>query len=70
MKLKDAKANHRNIDRRLGQLGIDVRQSGQHERMRAYIRLLRHEIRMTEGFLLEERERSPIPDYHLDVCMR
>lgn len=69
MKLKDAE-KYDNINRRLGQLGIDVRQTGQHERMRAYIRLLRHEIGMTQRFLYSEKDRCSTPDYRQDVCRR
>lgn len=49
------------IDRRLGQLGIDVRISGRHEQMREYLKLLREEIRMTEQFIKEDRGRTKRP---------
>lgn len=44
------------IDQRLGQLGIDVRQSKHHTQMRYYLELLREEIGMTERFLSEDGE--------------
>lgn len=39
------------IERRLGQLGIDVRQSKHHIQMRYYLELLKDEIASTEEFL-------------------
>lgn len=39
------------IEKRLGQLGIDVRQSKHHIQMRYYLELLKEEIAMTESFL-------------------
>ena len=42
------------IDKRLGQLGINVRQHDQHMQMRYYIELLKEEIEMTERFLVED----------------
>ena len=42
------------IERRLGQLGIDVRQSKAHREMRRYLELLEEEIRMTREFLSED----------------
>jgi hypothetical protein len=44
------------IESRLGQLGIDVRQSKQHQQMRFYLKLLRDEIQYTEDFLKEDGE--------------
>lgn len=41
------------IDRRLGQLGIDVRQRRAHKSMLEYLRLLKQEISMTQQFLDE-----------------
>lgn len=46
--------NYIPLDRLLGQLGIDMRQSGAHAQMREYIRLLEEELRMTKEFLQEE----------------
>lgn len=42
------------IDKRLGQLGIDIRQSGAHLEMRRYLELLTEEIKSTETFLSED----------------
>ena len=42
------------IDRRLGQLGIDVRQSGHHSQMRFYLEQLKKEIQYTEDFMRED----------------
>jgi len=42
------------IEKRLGQLGIDVRQSKHNSEMNHYLELLREEIRITERFLSED----------------
>jgi hypothetical protein len=42
------------IDRRLGQLGIDVRQSNAIDEMRSYLDLLHVEIDATQRFLAED----------------
>lgn len=42
------------IHKRLGQLGIDVRQSKHHIQMHYYLNVLREEIAMTERFLRED----------------
>lgn len=44
------------IEARIGQIGIDVRQSKEHANMRLYLELLRQEILMTEEFLSEDGE--------------
>lgn len=48
---KSELARHDWISRRLGQLGIDARQSKHHAQMRFYLTQLRDEIKMTEEFL-------------------
>ena len=76
MSVDEAKKRFEVIDRRLGQLGIDVRVSGQHQRMHAYLALLQEEVRMTADFLQEEtprpgREVIKLPvDCGLDVPWR
>lgn len=40
--------------RHLEQVGIDFRQSGEHEAMKAYISHLKSELGMTEQFLRED----------------
>ncbi len=42
------------IEKNLGQLGIDVRQSGQHQEMLYYLELLKEELAMTKQFLRED----------------
>lgn len=42
------------IEKNLGQLGIDVRQSKHHIQMRYYLELLKEEIEITETFLKED----------------
>lgn len=51
----DFKASKLWLHRRLDQLGIDVRKSVQHARMRYYIELLEDELRMTREFLEEDQ---------------
>lgn len=42
------------LDGHLRQIGIYVRQSGQHQEMRLYLELLKDEILTTEDFLAED----------------
>jgi len=42
------------LDKELGQIGIYMRQSGEHKNMVAYLKALREEISMTETFLSED----------------
>ncbi len=47
------------IEKRIGQIGVDVRQPLQHIEMLYYLELLQDEIRMTKQFLKEDNYVNP-----------